>query len=818
MIVMGRLIILGLLLLGACAPKVEDRPFEPAKSDFGPRTRDTDLSEKIKSSEFITELTWQGKVATSIYFQQAENLIALGKYSNRVAISKLGASWIQKFTEEPKATSSSYLGDSPFAAIAATATEDEVRQTLDEVHADLNHSRAIFKKNILQIGAEYPFPQKSASLVTVISKASHFVSTVLEKIETMGLSKIMADGVREELKQATDVKFDDVQKVIPKFYSEKNFPSALATVDALIRQMQIELPEDAKNKLQLARIVSHDLENLNDAQGGLTILIDIWRMLTPGERDYYVKSENEALYDFLKAQDERSLECLRKAGCSSGIFQGIKKALFILPRINEYGVENLKRKLNEKTLERLIQEVELRATAFLKSLPQTIAEQIDAGLVSKNNELRTIQKNYSAYLNGLLNKWAERVFPTTLGKVKSFETPSLTLHLVKNRMSITPSCDTLEPKAVTDGASMSAAASLLEANTQSTEARTQLILSQVNQLIATGGYRDDDKKLSSASGATENLVQIKNFSAEALAEQIKGLSHLLQITADWKKSAFDHTLGKVRAQDLTRDIQSPALNRPLFPKDSIFALNLGNVAVLLKNITKHATPVFLITLENKTIWADQFISGGKDSPIMAGLVDIKDGKRVDVVRSKDVGNFLLALSDFLNAIDGFENTKSPFLRERGDENSTPIESLQEGRKELRLLVIALANFISNQLMNEKSIVQNSYSLSQMQRSEETHFTVENQVIAMRALISAWKTTKIEAYLYSAQEIYFAMNKHSYRAEEGFYVDGDGGSLAFPQRVLALRGINELKPHLPLTSQVQLVKISAPWLKALEELQ
>jgi uncharacterized protein YyaL (SSP411 family) len=158
------------------------------------------------------------------------------------------------------------------------------------------------------------------------------------------------------------------------------------------------------------------------------------------------------------------------------------------------------------------------------------------------------------------------------------------------------------------------------------------------------------------------------------------------------------------------------------------------------------------------------------------------------------------------------------LKEADESGITPIEALSAGRKDLRLLVIALANFISNQLMSENALVQPMYYLSQMQRSNTPNYSIEDQAYAIRALLAAWELTQLDTYLYSAQEIYFSMNRNAFSVEDSFYINGDGSTLTFPQRVHILRALMDLQSHLPQASQSQLARISEPWLNALEALQ
>ncbi|MNL78169.1 hypothetical protein D3C87_2044970 [compost metagenome] len=63
-----------------------------------------------------------------------------------------------------------------------------------------------------------------------------------------------------------------------------------------------------------------------------------------------------------------------------------------------------------------------------------------------------------------------------------------------------------------------------------------------------------------------------------------------------------------------------------------------------------------------------------------------------------------------------------------------------------------------------------------------------------------------------------MNKNLFSAEEGFYKNGDGTTLDFPQMTNTLLALQELHPHLNSASQTQLSLILRPWIQSLEQLQ
>ncbi|WP_374029136.1 hypothetical protein [Bdellovibrio bacteriovorus] len=849
-----RIFIATSFLLGACAPKVEDRRFDAPTTSFGPRSSDTKLNSDIKSFEKISpNLTWQATVPTALFFEQAENLVTLGKLTGNEALKEKGLQWIRSFYQQPQATQSVDLAQSPFAALAVAQTQEEVQKTLHDVKADIQNSRAILRAEILALGKEYPWPAQAQSLDKFVAHAQAFTDLLLEKLADVEISPLIQEGVREELLAQTKPLFTDIHQLLQGLQNSATLSETLNLVEAAIRKFEVSLPPELQKSLQQGRLIGAGLDHIQDAQGGLTVLIDIWRILTPAEQAIYFKAVNEDLYDFLKDQDDKDLDCLRRDGCSGGIFKGIAKKLFILPKIKKYGLEQLQLEMNQKTRGYVISEIEKFAQSFATDLPGIFADKIEQGLIAKNGELESVQKNYHEYIKTLLGKWGEKVLPQSQGHISGFEVSNVKVDLsMKTALSLQAVGALNDLKANTAGTSMMVNTLLMEHGNPEEASSLQFALSQVNKLISIGGYRDYENKLipallspveyekkpldimdfannlisyripdrirmRDAFHADHKMIYEKNFSASAFAEQIKGLSHMLRQTADWKETNFDHILGHIKAQELTDEIQTSALDRSLFPKDMLFALNMGNVAILLQDITKKATPVFLLTLNNKVLWADQY-SSSSETAIMAGIVDIKDGRKSNIVRAQDVAKFLLALGDFLEATDGVENTKSAILLEKNDKGRAPLDELKEGRKDLKLLVIALGNFISNQLMIKKSLVQDHYYLNQQERANNPEFKVEEQAYAIRALLKAWEISKLDVYLWSAQEIFFAMNKQLFNSKEGFYKNGDGTSLDFPQRINTLLALMTLKPHLPEQSQTQLDMLAKPWLQALQGLQ
>ncbi|KYG67326.1 hypothetical protein AZI86_10030 [Bdellovibrio bacteriovorus] len=848
-----QLIIFSIFILSACAPAVEERDFGQAKQGFGPKTQDIDLSSDLRAFENEpVQLSWQGVVSTDSYFRQAENIVLLGQALQDSDLSQKGVSWIRHFYQQPQVTSYVDMAQSPFAAMAAAYTQTEVMGSLNQVADELAASRKTLNSTILNMGKRHPWPAKPTPLGTALQQVEDFTQNVLKAIPQMNLPAIISEGVSAELKKQTTPMFQQAQKSIVRLDEARSLSQTLKALDEALAQFGFEVPKTLRTSLQQGRQLGRSIDAAKDAQGGLTVLVDVWRMLSAQERASYFKPLSSSLYDFLSKQSDKDLQCLRTEGCSGGLFNGIAKKLFILPEIKKYGISQLQNEMNVKTKAYVLTDVRRYAQSYLPQIPGIFAQRIDAGLMKEASRLSSVQKDYPGYFGTLLSSWGKGKMPSQGGKIYGFETSNIQINLKSGSgLSLQASGAVEDLKAPTAGTSMSVNSLLMAHSPSGDSLAFQSALSQINKLISIGGYRDtndklipallspvghektpldlmnfsanlnsyripDKIKLRDAFHANQNITYAKDFSASAFADQIKGLSEMLRITADWKNTSYDHLVGHIKAQELTNEIQSEALNRSLFPKDMLFALNIADVAVLLQDITKRATPVFLVSVDNNIVWADQY-STSDETAVMGGIVDIKDGKKSNIVRSKDVAQFLVAIATFLEATEGLENTRSPLLLEKDANGDTPLSLLRQGRADLKLLVVALANFISNQLVSENALIQSQYYLHQMTRSNNPVYNVEEQVISIRALLKAWQISKIDAYIWSAQEIYFAMNKQLFDGQEKFYLNGDKSALDFPMKVNTLLALMELKPHLPRASQIQLEKIAAPWLASLRSL-
>lgn len=846
------------LFLSSCAPILSERDFSPVLKTLKPRLEDSDLHLRLRElGEAPPELAWQGEISTAEYFSQIENLIRLGDTSGRSGLRHKGISWLQEFYNTPGLATPGELALSPYLGMATGYVEQQVQSSLNDVLLQMEEARHVILRHVLALGTKQPAPP-SKGLEGMLALAEDFTRRVLADIPNMNLPPVIEEGFRTELINTTRPLFNDAKLLLDSYKKVTRLSQALALIENAIQKFQVELDPELLKSLKQGRRIATGLDAMNDAQGALSVLVDVWRILTPLERREKIKPANEDLYDFLVKQSPKELECLKTRGCLGGPVDGLIKKAFILPKIRKYGVSNLRKEMNQQTLEYVAATLETTAQEFVLTMPQTFAENIEISWLAKVDRMVAVRTDLQSYVNRVGGVWAKRLLPASEGKIPGFEVARVHVKASPQEpLRLTPSAPALELDGEVAGASLSANILLLENTPFENPLSLPAAFSQINKIVAMAGYRDtrdqlvpalfapvgrdprlldiahfeavkdknhsfrlpDRIRLRDAFRATTANDYARSFSAAGLARQIQGLSASLRFTADWKTSSFDKLLGPITAQDLTTDARGEELQQPLFPKDMLFALNVGTLSVLLQELIKKTTPVFLITLEGRRLWADEYSAENPETPIMAGIVDIKDGERVAVAKAPDAALFLLALAEFIQTTEGVDATRSPLLLKKNPQGLRPLDSLDTGRQDLRRLSIALANFLSAKMKTSSALIQESLHFETLDTSSaRATLRVETQALTIRALLKAYELTGIEAYQWTAEEIYYAMNRELYRVKDEFYVNGDGSEPSFGEKLETLRALSELKPHLPAQSREQLERIMNPWLDALAALR
>ncbi len=184
------------------------------------------------------------------------------------------------------------------------------------------------------------------------------------------------------------------------------------------------------------------------------------------------------------------------------------------------------------------------------------------------------------------------------------------------------------------------------------------------------------------------------------------------------------------------------------------------------------------------------------SAIMAAAVDLVDGKRESVARSADSARYILALCEFLSAIDGIESTKSTLLSEKDESGARPLDALLEARGQLQYLVLGFANFLARQMLSTDGRIAHEWNWEIGEASNGPGNLVD-QALAVQALARAAQFLKVKAYATAALESYFFMNRSLWNPKSRFYnrIEGQQDLPALDEILLVLEAGEEVKSFL-----------------------
>lgn len=313
------------------------------------------------------------------------------------------------------------------------------------------------------------------------------------------------------------------------------------------------------------------------------------------------------------------------------------------------------------------------------------------------------------------------------------------------------------------------------------------------------------------------------ISVAGQAEMLRGLSRLASSLKDWEPTSFDSGLGRVNLADFVPDLPRDAVDKSLFPKDMLFAATIGSAAVILQNITKKLSSVALIGADKKLHWAGDAGALEGDATqraTMAAIFDLVDGERSSTTKSGDIARFVSAIAEFLRATNGIESTSSSPLIERGADGKSPLDLLISARTDLKLLIMALANFLSREMIGTDGLVRPVYDRSNLEVGPVSIGEPQllDQALTIRALLDAAQSISAEVFHVAAIDLMASINQHFYRPSLAFYSASAVGTVRadFETTVAMLIAGERVSEGLSAERRERWNKVAEPWVGALRE--
>lgn len=890
----------GLLFCGfigtvGCSPQPVVRQFKDANKDFGPARTDGDLdvdSISINALPTMESFNWRGEVETSKWYRVSEDLGWLSRQLDVPQIGKISVQMRGAVMRSSLAWQHS-VSNSAYMSAAIGETRQDSKAAIDSGVAMLTAQEPLISDLLARRNAATPWPSERVSLVDLLTRIEGFLVGFVNEVEVSSIDAQVKKQLVTELRINFGPKINRIRTQVALAYNEEKVYDFVAKIRAVLKAEEIDLGIELNKQLDMAERLPRDAEKIRNAKGALSVLIDFWLAASPETRDTEFKPVSPELYDFFKDQSEEDLDCLKR---SCGILTMIKREIFILPQIEEYGVRKLRKKLVEAAELSIKSELETQAVAFLPTLHLEVAKMVNGELQRQRENIQKISRDYAAYLRVAMNRMAVAKMGLKEKSTFSGVEPNLLrvdVNFGRGGIKVSSSSTTEEftTGASAIGSGISLAVEHFDHHVERellaggvNPIRIKQLLSktffeQINKVLMIGGFKTEtakpfealaltvDRDLSARTrfnlrnqmdspftfavpdsigvakpSAAENVIattmpRAVTVSVGGQADLLRGLSQLAIRLKDWEQSRFDQTLDTIVLADFVPDLPRESVDQKLFPKDLFFAATIGNAAVILQNVTKKSSTVGLISSQKKLRWANEPLGsstvagdsngvrsgaaiGPAEQETMAAVFDLVNGERAKEARVGEIARFLSALTVFLKAVDGIEKTKSPVLRGTDDNGVSPLDQFVGGRSDIKLLVMAIANFLSKEVRELNGLVRPLYvrSDSEIVVGPRGRPRLLDQALVIRALLDASEAISAKVYKNEAIDLLAATNSNFFRPGNAFYSNRPNSDDAPDFEALAAMLVagERMKPYMSAAHLGQWTKLSKPWVGALRD--
>lgn len=242
-------------------------------------------------------------------------------------------------------------------------------------------------------------------------------------------------------------------------------------------------------------------------------------------------------------------------------------------------------------------------------------------------------------------------------------------------------------------------------------------------------------------------------------------------------------------------------------------------------MNKGSSNVALISPDRSMVWVNEMSAAQQsenpaERAIMASMFDLVNGERATESKTYEVARYLSAISEFLRVTENIDKTRSDILLDRGQGGPTPVEQLIQARADLKLLVMALANYLSSETLNAEGIAQPIFTRSKDNKAVGMSGDprLADQAIVIRALLDASDVIKAAIYRTAALDLLSATTESFFNAELAFYADRvKSKDMPNLETMTSLLVAGErLAPYMTPQRADQWRRISRPWIGALRD--
>lgn len=781
--------------LAACAPKAET--VEP-KKPLTPELLSKDVSlQKLYSRPFasvpfaVKSLSLNEKMSP----ESIRNLFEIGSQLDDQNASEKAAEDFEKIKSKSSFIQKNFQ-DSYYLQLVEEQTRSKIKNSVSALEKKILADTEKIISLVPQIAKQQLTPlTKDSTLKDQLLATNLFLSQLIQSILKQNIYPELKEKIVENLNtqsssfiQKVSSFNDEYSKVI--WLSEK-----LKILTTKITELQIELESETIASMNSGQQLAVSIDQISDPATALQTLALTWQILSIEERIEYFQTASEKLYELFNKKEEKDIECLIQGNCK-GLISKLVLKMGVYPALEDYGIQKIKTDINQAAINFLNQKISSIAFIKIQQLPLSIQNEIQTSVEKNLSGLQSFQKNFKKNLASGLSQILKTEKINLYLKNKNLQLNDEVLMMTNELYSL--------PYVIHKQAVQF---SLIE------KVLSLVNFSNQRNFLLKNGLTEYLKKIpeifflseieNSLNGQSNNILKISDQ-----AQALKFLSLMISATADWKKGPYQSGLTELTAQNLIADFNSDQLNDKVFPQLDLLNICFSMTAQVLKQFQSEKSLIYLINNQNLRIPIHLYLSEKNPTTVaLAAASDQVNNRTLNRTKAKDIAILIEALSQFSLSTSGFINSQSALLQQPEIQNQ-----ILAAQKNIDLLILTLANFISSQMIGPEHFIADSYDFETQTLTE--NYSLENQVQAIHSLVLAYERTGIDLYLFSAKEIYYALNNKFYDPEIKFYKNKLIATAADSNRrddvTMTLNHLLPLRKYLSLTSQIQFDRIFENW--------
>ncbi|MGE3974792.1 MAG: hypothetical protein AB7F59_09735 [Bdellovibrionales bacterium] len=810
---------------------------EPQGSDKK-LNQDKILEQQATSSMWL-QVNYRRVVDAHQVFNLITELMELGDREGHEPARKLGHFLVQTLYGNPDNSMQVLPEYSLYLDVALGEKKPILLGILDGKIAGLQQSYPIISQ-VLKESALLSEAFASVSLQGVGTQLRSFLAQIASLLKLRGASIEVVKAFQAEL----DEKYFPMVDRFGAEISQVSISQPLSKNLTYIKSIE-SLPLDTqtisqiRTDLEMASRLERDIAQMSNGKQGLAVILNLWLMLRPEQRQQYFQKVSPDLYEHLKDKDEAYIVDL-KNGSWTNLWTYIPYWK-ITSKLEDYGVAKLRDELLPMINSFVLQSFEKQLKAQLVRLPQMMESRFIQTVKAKELNVQTIrEKTYRDFFADLSVNWGKKEIYGEKKTINGFEKDRYVFGVKEGGNYLLIPDSRVSPHLTSSssiGSSMALASKRLqkvaeyESVSYSSDAYYRLVLEVLNKMPAVGGFKRIDDNLfpsfhvainepspyskimdiKTQFGSNEyfvvpDYISLKSVnemsrsdnrddpffvSVRGQAELLSGFSGLMEFFRDWTGSTFDIKMGQFVLGHLIPDLPPHLEFEPLFPKEKIFEYCLGVSSIILENLKRPRSGVFFLTKDLKWISSESLDEAKKEQALMAGYVDRTQNGLGDEMKSADISRFILAMTKFLEATEGIEKSRSLVVKDK-------MSKIIEARSQVKLLTFMMGNFLVRQMQRPDGSMSSVYSLKENKIITKS-LHLEDQLETIRAFTAIEKNLKMSEFKARAYEIYFSLSQHFWDEQQGFYsaVMSDDYASSFKKPdprlfILSLRALSDLK--------------------------